>query len=227
MRLTVAGTAQEAAAVVADRLAAAAAAGGDISLAGGRTPALAYGLLAARAGIDWTRVRLWFGDERSVPPDDPEANYRLVAETLLGPAAVPAESVRRIHGEDDPDAAAAAYAGAIDGVVLDLALLGLGEDGHTASLFPGDPALDERVRLAVAVTASKPPPRRITLTYPVFEAARSVIILATGAGKADAVAAVMRGPDRRVPASLLPSDRTEIVTDPAGAARVAPAASPP
>lgn len=227
MRLTVAGTAQEAAAVVADRLAAAAAAGGDVSLAGGRTPALAYGLLAARAGIDWTRVRLWFGDERCVPPDDPESNYRLVAETLLGPAAVPAESVRRIRGEDDPDAAAAAYAGAIDGVVLDLALLGLGEDGHTASLFPGSPALDERVRLAVAVTASKPPPRRITLTYPVFEAARSVLILATGAGKADAVAAVMRGPDPRVPASLLPADRTEILADPAAAARVAPAASPP
>jgi 6-phosphogluconolactonase len=219
MRLTVAGSADEAAALAADRLAAAAAAaGGDISLAGGRTPALAYELLAARTGIDWTRVRLWFGDERCVPPDDPESNHRLVAETLLGPAAVPAASVRRIRGEDDPDAAAAAYAASIDGVILDLALLGLGEDGHTASLFPGSPALDERRRAAVAVTASKPPPRRITLTYPVFEAARSVLVLATGAGKADAVAAVMRGPDRSVPASLLPADRTEILTDPAAAA---------
>ena len=227
MRLTVAGSAQEAAAVAADRLAAVAAAGGDISLAGGRTPALAYELLAARAGIDWTRVRLWFGDERCVPPDDPESNHRLVAETLLAPAAVPATSVRRIRGEDDPDAAAAAYAAAIDGVVLDLALLGLGEDGHTASLFPGSPALDERARLAVAVTATKPPPRRITLTYPVFEAARSVIILATGSGKADAVAAVMRGADPRVPASLLPADRTEILTDPAAAGGVVPSASPP
>jgi 6-phosphogluconolactonase len=152
-----------------------------------------------------------------VPPDDPDSNYRMAHETLISRIDIPEANVHRIRGEDDPDAAAAAYSRAIDGFALDLALLGLGPDGHTASLFPESPALAVRDRLAVAVVASKPPPRRITLTFPVFERAASVLILAPGESKADAIAAVFRGPDPRYPASLLPADRTTILTDPAGA----------
>ncbi|MGZ4431435.1 MAG: 6-phosphogluconolactonase, partial [Gaiellales bacterium] len=128
-------------------------------------------------------------------------------------------SGRGAAGEIDPDAAAAEYEAAIAGVTLDLALLGLGEDGHTASLFPGSFALEVRDRLAVAVTASKPPPRRITLTLPVFQAARSIVMLAAGAGKAEAVAAVLAGPDPRTPASLVAGDTAELIVDAAAASR--------
>jgi len=214
VRLTVVDDAERAAELAADRMAEAAAAGGHVALAGGRTPRRAYELVGERAGIDWSRVDLWFGDERCVPPDDPESNYRLVAETLLAHAA--GARVHAVDGRADPDVAAAAYAAEIRGVRLDLALLGLGEDGHTASLFPGSPALDVRDREAVAVTASKPPPRRITLTLPVFEAAAAIVVLAVGEGKADAVAAVLRGPDRRFPASLLP-EQAELLADRAAA----------
>lgn len=216
MQLTVAADPEEAALRAAAAMAAAARTGGSISLAGGTTPRRAYELLAAMPGIDWSQVHLWFGDERCVPPDDPESNYRVARESLISRIDIPAANVHRARGEDDPEAAAAAYASEIDGVWLDLALLGLGPDGHTASLFPGSPALDVRDRAAVAVTASKPPPRRITLTFPVFERAVSILILAPGESKADAIAAVLRGPDRRYPASLLPADRTTILTDIAG-----------
>jgi 6-phosphogluconolactonase len=217
VQLTVAADPEEAALRAAAAMAAVARTGGAISLAGSNTPRRTYELLAAEPGIDWSRVELWFGDERCVPPDDPDSNYRTAAETLISRIDIPERNVHRIRGEDDPEAAAAAYAAAIDGVPLDLALLGLGPDGHTASLFPGDPALDERDRAAVAVTASKPPPRRITLTLPVFERAVSILILAPGESKAEAIAAVLHGPDRRYPASLLPADRTTILTDTAGA----------
>jgi 6-phosphogluconolactonase len=217
VQLTVAADPEEAALRAAAAMAAVARTGGAISLAGSNTPRRTYELLAAEPGIDWSRVELWFGDERCVPPDDPDSNYRTAAETLISRIDIRERNVHRIRGEDDPEVAAAAYATAIDGVALDLALLGLGPDGHTASLFPGDPALDVRDRAAVAVTASKPPPRRITLTLPVFERAVSILILAPGESKAEAIAAVLRGPDRRYPASLLPADRTTILTDAAGA----------
>lgn len=216
MILTVVDDAERAAVFAADRMARVAAAGGHISLAGGTTPRRAYQLLAEAPGIDWSRVDLWFGDERCVPADDPESNYRLVAETLLSGA-----RGARVHPIDctlEPAAGAAAYAAEIRGVTLDLCLLGLGEDGHTASLFPGSAALQERTREAVAVVASKPPPHRITLTLPVLRAARELVVLAVGEGKADAVAAVMRGPDRAYPASLLPQP-TLLVVDRAAASR--------
>jgi 6-phosphogluconolactonase len=217
MQLTVAADPEEAALRAAAAMAAVARTGGAISLAGGSTPSRAYELLAAEPDIDWSRVELWFGDERCVGPDDPDSNYRTAAETLFSRIDIPERNVHRIRGEDDPEAAAAAYATQIDGVALDLALLGLGPDGHTASLFPESPALDVRDRAAVAVTASKPPPRRITLTLLVLERAVSILILAPGESKAEAIAAVLRGPDRRYPASLLPADRTTILTDRAGA----------
>ena len=218
IRLAVASNPEEAAVRAAAALAAAARTGGAISLAGSNTPRPAYELLAAQPGIDWSQVHIWFGDERCVPPGDPESNYRMVHETLLSRIDIPEANVHRIRGEDDPDAAAEAYSREIDGLSLDLALLGLGPDGHTASLFPESAALDVRDRLAVAVVASKPPPRRITLTFPVFERASAVLVLAPGASKAEAIAAVLRGPDPRYPASMLPADRTTILTDAAGAA---------
>ena len=217
IQLTVASDPEEAAVRAAAALAAAARTGGSISLAGSNTPRRSYELLAAEPGIDWSQVHIWFGDERCVPPGDPKSNYRMADETLLSRIDIPEVNVHRIRGEDDPDAAAEAYSREIDGLALDLALLGLGPDGHTASLFPESPALEVRDRLAVAVVASKPPPRRITLTFPVFARAASVLVLAPGESKAEAIAAVLRGPDRRYPASLLPADRTTILTDTAGA----------
>jgi 6-phosphogluconolactonase len=174
-----------------------------IALAGGNTPRRAYELLAAD-GLDWRNVHLWFGDERCVPPDDPESNYRMVRESLLEPAGIPPEQVHPVDGEADPDEAARAY-GAQLPERLDLAFLGLGEDGHTASLFPGDPLLEDPAP-ARAVVASKPPPRRITLGLDVLRSARERVILAAGVGKKDAVAAVLRGPDAAYPASLVDPD---------------------
>jgi 6-phosphogluconolactonase len=217
IQLTVVSDPEEASVRAAAALAAAVRSGGSISLAGSNTPRRSYELLAAEPGIDWSGVHIWFGDERCVPPDDGDSNYRMAHETLISRIDIPAANVHRIRGEDDPDAAAAAYADEIAGVSLDLALLGLGPDGHTASLFPDSPALDERDRLAVPVVASKPPPRRITLTFPVFERASAVLVLAPGDSKTDAITAVLRGPDPHYPASLLPPDRTTILTDTAGA----------
>jgi 6-phosphogluconolactonase len=163
-----------------------------------------------------------------VPPDDPESNYKLVADTLIASAAIPAERIHRVRGEELPALAAAAYeqelsraiAARENGIpVLDLALLGLGEDGHTASLFPGDPALQVADRLALPVVAVKPPPNRITLTLPVFRAAREVVILATGTGKADAVVRVLAGPDAATPASLLADGNVTLVVDEEAAPR--------
>jgi 6-phosphogluconolactonase len=218
MQLRVFDDPEQAAAAAAERLAQAAMAGGHIGLAGGHTPRRAYELVAAASGIDWSHVDLWFCDERCVAPDDPESNHLLVAESLLPGA--PGVRVHPVDGLAEPEAGAAAYAAEIRGVTLDLALLGLGEDGHTASLFPGSPALQERSREAVAVVASKPPPNRITLTLPVLDAAWVLVVLAVGAGKADAISAVLAGPDPRYPASLLP-DRTQLVIDRAAAENVA------
>jgi 6-phosphogluconolactonase len=227
IRLTVLPTPEDAARAAAERVAEAIAAAqsesgaAHVSLAGGTTPRRAYELLAERLE-DVNRVDWWFGDERCVPPDDPESNYRLARETLFDPAGVPAERVHRIRCESSPDGAALAYEDELrrhlspdaDSVpALDVAVLGLGEDGHTASLFPGDSALDVADRLAVAVVAVKPPPNRITLTLPVLRAARLALILATGAGKADAVAHVLAGPDPATPASLLADANVELLVD--------------
>ena len=217
IELAVVADPEEASVRAAAALAAAARSGGAISLAGSNTPRRAYQLLSEERGIDWSQVHIWFGDERCVPPGHQDSNYRMAHETLISRIDIPAANVHRIRGENDPETAAAAYAREIDGLSLDLALLGLGPDGHTASLFPDSPALDVRDRSAVAVVASKPPARRITLTFPVFERASSILVLAPGESKADAIKAVLRGPDKRYPASMLPADRTTILTDEAGA----------
>ena len=174
-----------------------------IALAGGNTPRLSYEMLAAD-GRDWRNVELWFGDERSVPPDDAESNYLMVRQALLEPAGIPDEQVHRMRGELDPEEAARLYAQELP-ERLDMNFLGLGEDAHTASLFPGDPLLEDPAQVR-AVHRSKPPPVGITMGLGVLRASRERIILASGEGKRDAVAAVLRGPDPAYPASMVDAD---------------------
>ena len=203
--LIVAAGPEEAAARVAELLADSARAGGQIALAGGSTPRRAYELAAALEP-DWSAAGLWFGDERCVPPDDARSNYRLARESLLDHLTKP-PTVHRVRGELDPHEAAEAYELELFGTTLDLVVLGIGPDGHTASLFPNAPSLDERERLAVAAApGADPQVERVTLTIPAIGAAKHVVFLAVGADKADAVDRVFaRPPDPAVPASLVRS----------------------
>jgi 6-phosphogluconolactonase len=173
-----------------------------IALAGGSTPRALYPRLVRT--VDWSHTDVFFGDERAVPPDDPRSNYRMARETLLDPARVPEKNVHRWQAEAaDLDAAARAYELALGvGGELDLAILGLGPDGHTASLFPGTTALHETERLAVAVAVPGLDTRRLTLTYPALLAARVICFLVTGAEKREALADVLR-PDSPRPAARL------------------------
>jgi 6-phosphogluconolactonase len=170
-----------------------------LALAGGSTPRALYAYLAAAPDVDWTRTDLFFGDERAVPPDDAQSNYRMANETLFAPARVPPENIRRLRGEGpDLDAAARDYEAALGGAdapPLDLTVLGMGADGHTASLFPGTAALDERRRLVVAVDVPQLKTHRLSLTYPALLASRDVMFLVCGADKAETLAAVL-GPTR-------------------------------
>jgi 6-phosphogluconolactonase len=211
----VAADAWEAAEIAAYELAGAAERGGHVAVSGGSSPRLAYESAAGLAP-DWSGVELWFADERCVPPEDSRSNYRLVRETLLdGLSAAPV--VHRIQGELPPEEAAEAYDEGARGLRLDLALLGIGPDGHTASLFPGSPALDEHERAAVAAEAGLEPfVPRVTLTIPVLSAAALVLFLVVGEDKAGAAARAFGGePDPATPASLVrsASGRTVAVLD--------------
>jgi len=178
-----------------------------IALAGGGTPRPVYAALAApdvATRIDWNRVDVFFGDERAVPPDDPESNFRMATDALLSRVAIPAAHIHRMEAEHaDVDAAAAAYDGQLP-AALDVLVLGMGADGHTASLFPGSPALAEQRRRVVAVDSPKPPRRRMTITPPVIAAAWHVAVLVTGKEKAAAVARALDGdtPASEIPAAL-------------------------
>jgi 6-phosphogluconolactonase len=196
-----------------------------VALAGGSTPRGLYRRLAEPtttvdtappSTIDWTRAEIFFGDERTVPPDHADSNYGMVRDALLSRAPIPAANVHRMQGEAaDLDAAARAYeqrlrqrAGTTgpDSIpVLDLAILGMGADGHTASLFPGTTALDESARLCVPVEVPQLHTRRLTLTYPVFLRARAVLFLIAGADKAQPLRAVVEGPERprELPSQLI------------------------
>jgi 6-phosphogluconolactonase len=175
-----------------------------LALAGGRTPEPAYRELASASSIDWKRVEVFFSDERGVAPDHPESNYRMVHVALLSRVAIPADQVHRMEAERaDREAAAREYERLLPRP-LDIILLGIGPDGHTASLFPGSAALDERQRLVVPVLGAKPPAERMTITPPVIEAARKVVMLASGEDKAAMVARALEGPlaPKAVPAQL-------------------------
>ncbi len=179
-----------------------------LALAGGATPRRAYELLGGLRS-DWSGAHLWYGDERCVPEGDEEANHTMAARTLDAPGA----TWHRIRGELGPDAAAAAYAEELAGVTLDLTLLGMGEDGHTASLFPRNPALDVD-GIAVGVRGSpKPPPERVSLSLDFLNASSRIVLLVTGEGKRDALARVLAGPDPDVPASLLERARLTVIAD--------------
>lgn len=187
--------ARAAARAIADGLAG----GGSLALAGGTTPRRCYELLR-ELDVPWGRVTVLFGDERCLPPDDPDSNFRLARDALLGHVAP--LSVHRIPGELGAEAAAAVYAGIVDGLrPLDLVLLGVGEDGHTASLFPGNAALAASGSAVAVHGAPKPPPDRVSLTLEVLREARRVLVLATGAGKREAVAMARRG---EVPSGMIP-----------------------
>jgi 6-phosphogluconolactonase len=164
-----------------------------LALAGGTTPRPVYERLARRRDVPWTVVHVYFGDERAVPPDDPASNYRMARETLLGRAPIPPRQVHRMKAEEaDLGKAAREYAFILP-EPLDLVILGIGEDGHTASLFAGSEALDEDRRRVLPVVGPKPPPRRLTITPPVITAARETLVLASGSDKADAVARALEG----------------------------------
>lgn len=174
-----------------------------LGLAGGNTPRAIYAALAARAGsLEWAKVQITFGDERCVAPDHCDSNYRMASESLLALVPIPEGNVFRIRGEIDPEAAAQdcesrlrAVAGRMGEPIYahDLMLLGMGPDGHTASLFPGSDALDEKLRWVVPTIGPKPPPQRITFTFPLLNASRTVIFLVNDASKETMIQEVIRG----------------------------------
>lgn len=197
-----------------------AAAGGHIALSGGSTPGRAYEL-AAQLQPDWSRAHVWFGDERAVPPDDSRSNYRLIRTTLLDSLSRSPE-VHRIRGERPAEEAAALYDEELDGVTLDLALNGIGTDGHTASLFPDSPALAEQKLRAVGTEAGlEPYVPRVTMTPRVFAEAAVLVYLVTGEAKAAAVKAAFAGePSPATPASEIRGRTTIAILDAAAASQL-------
>lgn len=178
-----------------------------LALAGGTTPRRCYQLLAAMA-LPWGRVSVVFGDERCVPPSDPESNYRMAVESLLGRVA-PA-SVHRMPAELGAEEAAALYEPVIAAVPLDLVLLGVGPDGHTASLFPGNAALTASGLVVAVHGAPKPPPDRVSLSLRALRAATRVLILAAGADKREAV---RRGLAGEAPVGMIPQAEWLVTQD--------------
>ncbi len=170
-----------------------------VALAGGSTPKATYETLARDHAddVDWPNVHVFFGDERTVPPDHEDSNYRMAREALLDH--VPVGSVHPMRGELPPQEAAVSYEGDLrrffddNPVVLDLVMLGIGDDGHTASLFPGTAALDVTDRLAVSNPVPQLDTTRITLTTPVLNAARDVFFLVAGEGKAEVLGEILEG----------------------------------
>jgi 6-phosphogluconolactonase len=174
-----------------------------IALSGGNTPRLLHGMLAGptfRRRLNWSQVQFYFGDERCVPPTHPDSNFAMAEETLLRPLDIASERVFRVPSEKEPEAAAQQYEALLRERFsavppawpkFHLILLGLGEDGHTASLFPGSPALSEQKRAVVATRSPKGVTDRITLTLPVINHAQAIVFLVAGANKAEAVQAVL------------------------------------
>lgn len=174
-----------------------------IALSGGGTPKPIYVRLAAdsRNRIAWEKVHVFFGDERCVPPDDARSNYRMVREAWLDHSPIPPKNIHRIHGEDDPASAALRYEQDIARLyrsvrlpAIDLILLGMGDDGHTASLFPGTAALGETARWVVAQYVEVMTAWRVTFTAPLINAAQHVVFLVEGASKAQMLWNVLEGP---------------------------------
>jgi len=181
-----------------------------IALSGGNTPAPVYARIAVEAhDFSWESVRFTFGDERCVPPDDPQSNFRMARENLFVPAAVPEKSIMRMRGEIDPQTAAHEYQAQLDAIATehgepiyqhDLILLGLGDDGHTASLFPGTAALEEGARRVVANFVPKLNAWRLTFTFPLINHARQILFLVGASKSPQLVERVLAG-DQQFPAA--------------------------
>lgn len=198
-----------------------------LALSGGGTPRTLYSLLAGpRAGeLPWDALDFWFGDERCVPFGDKKANFEMASETLFAPARVDPARVHRMEGELPPEEAARRYEDALrarfDGRLpaFDLDLLGLGTDGHTASLFPGTAALEETARWVVPNEAPVEPRKRLTLTFPVHNASKRVLFLVAGADKAEAVKRALKTGD--VPAARVrPAGELVWILDEAAASKL-------
>jgi 6-phosphogluconolactonase len=176
-----------------------------IALSGGSTPKVLYGLLATEpylGQVNWSSVEIFWSDERCVPPDDAESNYAMANEVLLSKLPIQSRQVHRMPAEKaDRDAASQEYTSEMQRVfgtngipAFDLIQLGMGPEGHTASLFPHQQSLHEQQRLVMPVSVPKPPPLRLTFTPPLLNAARHVLFVVTGSEKAEAVQAVLEGP---------------------------------
>jgi 6-phosphogluconolactonase len=183
-----------------------------IALSGGNTPRPIYAEFGRIArDLPWERVRFTFGDERCVPPNDAQSNFRMARESLLNPQSIPEQSIMRLRGEIDPQLAAQDYEDALallatqHGETIyrhDLVLLGMGDDGHTASLFPGTAALEEQVRRVVANYVPKIESWRLTMTLPLLNQSRQILFLARGDKNHEVLKRVLEG-DREFPASLV------------------------
>ena len=181
-----------------------------IALAGGNTPAPVYARLATQGDdLLWNRIRFTFGDERCVPPDDPQSNFRMARENLFVPADVPEESIMRMHGEIDPQTAAREYEQQLENIAVqrhepiyrhDVILLGLGPDGHAASLFPGTAALEEMTRTVVANFVPKLNAWRLTFTFPLINHARNILFLVGASKSPELIDSVLEG-DSQFPAA--------------------------
>ncbi len=211
----------------------AAAAGGHIVLAGGSTPKAAYEHFVAAVtavGLDLSATTLWLGDERCVDPDDERSNFKMVKETLLDALPAPAPAIHRIQGELGPEAGAEAYERSLSEARhprFDLMLLGIGPDGHTLSLFPGQSTLEEDSRLVVGVPTAghEPLVARVSMTLPAVGLAQRVVLLADGESKADAISKAF-GPnapaDPAIPSSMLADHCAELIVliDPTAASKL-------
>ena len=203
VELVILDDANEVAAAVAERLARAARAGGNIALTGGRTPEQAYED-AARREPDWSETEIWWSDERCVPPGDDLSNYALAKRALLDRLEREPRALHRIKGELGKEKAAADYERELGDTVFDLELLGIGKDGHVASLFPNAPTLYERKRVLPAAPGLEPFVDRVTLSIPVLNSAREIVFAVSGADKADAARrAFATQPGPETPASLV------------------------
>jgi 6-phosphogluconolactonase len=204
-------------------------------LSGGSTPRDLHLRLASPPladQVDWSNVHIFFGDERCVPPDDDQSNYHMAAETLLGRVSIPAAQVHRLRGELPPDEAAAAYQAELQAFFgaqqpsFDLVLLGMGDNGHTASLFPGLRAVHENNRWVVAEYVGEVSMWRLTLTPAILNMARELLFLVAGQAKADMLKQVLEGPHRpaELPAQIIRPVDGDLVwlVDQAAAARLSP-----
>jgi 6-phosphogluconolactonase len=220
--LVIVEDANEVAAAVAERLAHAARAGGHIALTGGTTPEQAYKEAAEREP-DWSKAEIWWSDERCVPPDDDLANYALAKRTLLDRLEHYPRAVHRIKGELGKERAAADYELELGDTLFDLELLGLGKDGHVASLFPNAPTLQLSRRVLPAEPGLEPFVDRVTLSIPALNSARGVLFAVSGAEKAEAARrAFASKPSPDTPASLVRArgGTTTAILDRAAAAKL-------